>query len=101
MNPISSATRERSRKFLALALQRVSSVGQRNIAEQLSTSESTISRLVSTELERVCQLLEVVGLKVVPQELKCYEPRKIAILHELAREYLNKMDAPDSLSFDD
>ena len=100
MNPVSSADVERSRKFLALVLQRVSSVGQNRIAEQLATSESTISRLVSTDLERVCQVLTVLGLKVVPCEMKCYEPRKIAILLELARDHLSQLENVEQLSFD-
>lgn len=100
MNPVSAADAERSRKFLALALQRMSSIGQNHVAEQLGTSESTVSRLVSAELERVCQVFAVLGLKVVPCEMKCYEPRKIAILMELARDHLNQLETVEQLSFD-
>lgn len=100
MNPVSSSVAERSRKSHTLALQRLASAGQNTVAEQLQTSEATVSRFVSAELERACQVLAALGLKVVPLEMKCYEPRKIAILMELARDHLNQLDTVEQLSFD-
>lgn len=100
MNPLSAADAERARKFHTLALQRVASVGQKHMAEQLDTSESTVSRFVSAELERACRVLAVLGLKVVPSDMQCYPPDKIRILLTLARDHLNQLETPEQLSFD-
>lgn len=101
MKPVSASVNERSRKAHSLVLQRLASVGQGTVAEMIGTSESTISRFVNTDLERSCQILAALGLKVVPIELRCYEPRKIAILMELARDHLNQLETVEQLSFDD
>lgn len=100
MTPLSSAVAERSRKSHALTLQRLASIGQVKVAEVVGASESTVSRFVSTDLERACIVLAALGLKIVPVEMKCYEPRKIAILMELARDHLNQLDTVEQLSFD-
>lgn len=101
MTPLSSAVGERSRKAHSLVLQRFASVGQVKVAEMIGTSESTVSRFVNTDLERSCQIFAALGLKIVPIELKCYEPRKIAILMELARDHLNQLETVEQLSFED
>lgn len=100
MKPISAAHAERARKFQTLILQRSAAVGQKAAAEQLDTSEATVSRLVSGDLERVCALLAVLGLKVVPNEMQCYAPEKIRILLSLARDHLNQLESPEQLTFD-
>lgn len=100
MSPVSSAVAEKSRKYQSLVLQKVSSAGQNRIAEQLDTSEATVSRVINADLERVIQLLAVLDLKVVPAEMMCFPPRKIAILMELARDHLNQLESPEQLTFD-
>jgi len=100
VSTVSSAIAERSRKAHSLALQRLASVGQAEVARALETSESTISRAVNAELERMCSILAAVGLKVVPQEMQCFPPRKVAILMELARDHLNQLETPDQLQWD-
>jgi hypothetical protein len=99
--PVSTEVSERARKYHSLALQKISSVGQINIAEALSTSETTVSRCVNGDLERVCQLLAAAGLKVVPKELRCYQEADINALFILAKGSLERMESPDKLSFDD
>lgn len=91
---------ERSRRYNTLILQRIASVGQKIIAEQLQTSEATVSRFVGHDLEKVCQVLAVLGLKVVPAEAQCYSPEKIRILLSLARDHLNQLESPEQLTFD-
>ena len=100
MKPLLAADAERARKNLTLVLQSSASLGQKGIAEKLGTSEATISRLISGDLERVCQVLAVLGLKVVPIEMQCYPPEKIRILLSLARDHLNQLETPEQLSFD-
>lgn len=100
MTPLSSATSERSRKFHSLVLQRAASVGQNQIAEQLQVSEATISRFVSADLERACQVLAVLGLKVVPSDMKCYPKDQIEAIFTLARSSMNRIDDVEQLSFE-
>lgn len=101
MKPVSAEVTERSRKYLSLALQRIASVGQKTIADQLETSESTVSRFVSGDLERACQLLAAIGLKVVPRELRCYAEQEIEAIFTLAKASMVRMDGAKHLSFDD
>jgi hypothetical protein len=100
MKPVSSAVGERARKFHALALQRVASVGQTSIAEQLQVSESTVSRFVSADLERACQVMSILGLKVVPIDMKCYPKDQIEAIFTLARASMNRVDDVEQLSFE-
>jgi hypothetical protein len=100
VSTVSLALTERSRKAHSLALQRLASVGQAEVARALDTSESTISRAVNGELERMCAILTAVGLKVVPAEMQCFPPRKVAILMELARDHLNQLETPEQLQWD-
>jgi hypothetical protein len=99
--PVSTEVAERSRKYFSLAFQRVTSLGQVTIAEQLTTSEATVSRTVNAELERVCQVLAVVGLKVVPKEMKCFPRDQIEAIFALAKARMQEMDSADKLSFED
>ena len=100
MSTVSQSLIERSRKAHSLVLQRLSSIGQAEVARQLETSESTVSRHVSEHLERACQILSAAGLKVVPADMQCFPPRKVAILMELARDHLNQLESPEQLQWD-
>src|SRR5207248_10598578 len=99
MTPLSNAAPERSRKVWSLVLQRLASVGQAEVARQLGISESTVSRTVNGELERLCHILAIVGLKIVPTEMQCFPPRKVAILMELARDHLNQLENVEQLTW--
>lgn len=100
MKPVSAAVVERARKFHSLTLQRVASVGQNEIAEQLQVSEATVSRFVSTDLERWCQVMSIIGLKVVPTDMKCYPKDQIEAIFTLARASMNRVDDIEQLSFE-
>jgi hypothetical protein len=99
MTPVCIKMLERSRKINTLVFQRLSSVGQVEVSRQLGVSEPTISRLKNEHLEAVCQMLAVLNLKVVPIEMKCFEPRKIEILMELARDHLNQLESVEQLTW--
>jgi len=100
MSPVSSATTERARKFHSLALQRVASVGQNAVAEQLQVSEATVSRFVSADLERACHVMAILGLKVVPADMKCYPKDQIEAIFTLARASMNRVADVEQLSFE-
>jgi len=97
---VSSAVGERSRKFYSLVLQRLASVGQVSVSEQIGVSESTVSRFVAADIERACQVLAAVGLKVVPAEMQCYPRGEIEAIFTLAKASLGKLETVDQLQFD-
>lgn len=98
---LSSAVAERARKAHSLALQRLASVGQIRVAEQLGMTETMVSRCVNTDLERAIQVLIAAGLKIVPLELRCYPEAKINALFVLAKGSLEDMESAEKLSFED
>lgn len=101
MDQLSVPPAERARKSHSLALQRISAVGQNNIATEIGVSPPTVSRFVSEDLERACQVLSAAGLKVVPIEMQCFPPRKVEMLLELARDHLQQLQSVDQLSWEE
>jgi hypothetical protein len=73
MNPVSAQVTERARKNHTLILQRLASVGQSQLAQALGVSESAVSRMKDKELADLSKLLAVLGLKVVPLEMRCFD----------------------------
>lgn len=89
-----------ARKTEALILKHLASVGQRNVADTIGVDESTISRLKEGHFERIAHILAVLGLKVVPSEMKCFDPATVGMLLELSRARLNSIERADELAWD-
>ncbi|MFT0137377.1 CII family transcriptional regulator [Alcanivoracaceae bacterium MT1] len=81
----------RRRGQSSLCLQRFALMGQRWIADELGCHESTISRLKDGELERFCQSLGLLGLKIVPAEYRCARPELIEAAFVFAHEGLRQI----------
>ena len=98
MKSLSQGSGERARKFESLILHRLSSVGQCAVALDLETSESTISRMKKDgDIARFAKLVECLGLKVVPADMKCFNPKDIdAILHQ-AKNWLQHVESAEQL----
>jgi hypothetical protein len=71
MNESSQSVHERSRRAFQVVLQRITTNGKQTaVATAMGTSDSTISRLVSSkDLERSIQLIHHLGLKVVEEDM--------------------------------
>jgi hypothetical protein len=80
---------------------RLSSVGQARAAEALQTSESTISKLKSGELEMLAKLLAAIGVKCVPEHLRCYEPKQMEAILTLAKARLAQIDSTEQLAWEE
>ena len=93
----STQEQERARKALSLCLQRFASVGQRQLADELGCHESTISRLKDGELERFCQIVGLLGLKIVPAEYRCARPELIEAAFVFAHEGLRQISEDRTL----
>lgn len=98
---LSAEHQEKANKFQSLVLKHVMSTGQNTIAELLATSETTVSRFVSAELERACKVLAVLDLKIVPTTMKCYPSDQIDAIFSLAKARMEEMDSAEKLSFED
>lgn len=90
---------ETARKIVKVIFQRLSSVGQNTVAEALSTSESTISRL-KADVPQFAAMLAKLGLKVVPAEMRCYDEKTLASILELAQQRMAQIKSPVELSQD-
>lgn len=71
------------------------------VAAATGVSDSTISRLKTDHLDTFSKVLAHLGLKVVPIEMKCYEPDQIAAVFTMAKAYMKTIDTPEKLQFDD
>ncbi len=87
-----------ARKITSTILQRLASVGQKPVADALSVSEATVSRMKGEGLESFSALLGTLGLKVVPATHKCYAPEYIEHLHYFAQ--IGMQDAKPQLADD-
>lgn len=100
MTPSSHDPATRARKSEALVLQRLASIGQVAVAKGLGVNESTVSRMKDGEISRYSQMLAVLGLKVVPVEVRCFDPDEVGALLFHARKRLEGMTNPDELQWD-
>lgn len=89
----------RARKCLQALLQALESKGQDNVAAEVGLHESTISRLKS-QFDPLCAVIDTVGLKIVPQTLRCYEPKQIESLLFLARQRMADLDSVEKLEWE-
>ncbi|MGJ8686117.1 MAG: CII family transcriptional regulator [Spongiibacteraceae bacterium] len=96
MIPSSTTSMERARKNLATTLRALASVGQAPVAKAMGISEGQISKLKSERLEEFCELLAHCGLKVVPQDHKCYPQKYVDSLHYLAERGM-QLPPPDEI----
>lgn len=100
MPELSDEMLARSRKNQTLVLQRLASVGQAPIAQGLGVSEATISRWKSEQSEQTAKMLALLGLKVVPATMQCYEPKQIGAILALAKARLAQIETPSELEWE-
>lgn len=99
MAALSTEATESARKIVSIIFQRLSSVGQVEVAKALDASESTVSRL-KEQTPQFAGMLARIGLKVVPAEMKCYDEKTIASILELARQRMAQLNSPQQLAQD-
>lgn len=96
LNPVPD---EISRKIVKEIFHRLSSAGQAHVAEALSVSEATISRM-KEQVPQFAGMLSKLGLKVVPAEMRCYDERTLGAILELARQRMEQIKSPQALAQD-
>ncbi len=101
MSQVSMTPAERARKSHAVALQRIAAVGQNTIAGEIGVSPPTVSRFVSEDLERACQVLASAGLKVVPVDRICVDQAMYQAMVTIATGALSSPEAIQKLVWED
>ena len=92
---------ERSRKNLTLILQSLASIGQARLAEGMRVSEATISRWKEAQAEQCAHALALMGLKVVPTTVRCFDPNQIGAILTLAKERMAQIENTEHLTWED
>ena len=100
MHASSRTPAERARKTVKCVLQALSGTPGSAIAAAMGVSEPTISRLKNEHLGPFAAMLAHLGLKVVPVEARCFDPRYIEALQTLAEAELTRQKQPPQLEFD-
>lgn len=93
---------ERARKNEQAVLHRLSSVGQATVAEAVRVDESTISRMKSDgKIQQFALILAELGLKVVPETMRVFDPKDIDALLHLAKRRMDQIVSAEELGLDD
>lgn len=83
-------------------MQKLQEHTQGEIAHALGLKDCSLSRLKTTHLEEVIKLLALLGIKLVPAELKCYRPDLIEVLFQaVRRQMIAAKSADEVLNWDD
>jgi hypothetical protein len=87
---------------MALVMQRAARVGQNDVGVVIGIDGSTVSRFMSEEkdMARALAILAALGLKVVPTEMKCFPPKKMQMILDLARDHLNHIQDVEQLTWE-
>lgn len=92
MNTVSGMTPEKARKEAAKiqseVLQRVAELTQTKISERLGVSVSTVSRAISDDLYRICEILAACGLQLAPVDAVVTTQEELDALKRWAIRYL-------------
>lgn len=82
------STRKTGARIQATILQRLAAVTQERAAVCMGVSASTVSRAITEDLERICQILAAVGLQVSATDSMVVEPEEMRALKRMALKYL-------------
>ncbi|MBV6573036.1 hypothetical protein JL980_08795 [Acinetobacter baumannii] len=92
MSKLSNDLSARARNTRALVIQALASKNNCEISDRLGVDASTLSRMKNdkksnglSEIENACALLDVLGLKVIPENYECYDRQFVESIFFLAR----------------
>ncbi|HFK9714508.1 TPA: CII family transcriptional regulator [Pseudomonas aeruginosa] len=97
LNPEQEA---RARKNYSLIVQRLASVGNAPVAHAVGCDKSTISRMKPEKFLEFARILAVLDLKVVGNEMKCFNEKEIAAILHLAKSKLSEVESVEQLEWD-
>lgn len=89
------------RKSDATVCKRLQSAGQNRVAELVGVSESTVSRFVSNgDLKRAIEILAAAGIKCVPSEFRCFDPKDVEVLMHGHKRWAETLESAEQLSWE-
>ena len=97
MSEVSQGLRESARKTDTYLRNQLAGMGQKNVAERLGVSESTISRWKTDEIETVALYLTAMGLKVVAIDAKMVSADQTKAMQTLALAYLRHLEGKGAI----
>lgn len=108
MSQLSSEQLARSRRMQRRILQGIADAGQCVIAEKLGVHATTVGRMLKPkengdagEIERLCDLLALTGLKVVPQDYRMLKPEVLESMLAINKEFYRRIESVDDLAHDE
>ncbi|EPQ3638093.1 helix-turn-helix domain-containing protein [Acinetobacter baumannii] len=108
MSKVSTELSARARNEVSRVLQALASSNQSQVAEQLGIDPSTITRLKTdkknnglNEIEMFCELLSLLGLKVVPKDYQSIDKERVAALLVMSKSWMNRIETVDDLFHDE
>jgi transcriptional regulator with XRE-family HTH domain len=91
----------RAHKNEAVVLKTLHHVTGKAVAEIMEVSETTVSRFKNGELKEWAAFLAALGLKIVREDLKCYDKQDIEAVLLFARRYMHDMKDADQLTWEE
>lgn len=92
---------QRARKMASAILSACrSATTQAAVAAAIGVSESTMSSMLSQQLDKFCLLLAHSGLKVVDRSMRCFPSDYVQALHTMAKLQLQHT-SPETLKWDE
>ncbi|MDU9039968.1 CII family transcriptional regulator [Pseudomonas corrugata] len=99
-SPLNQEQTVRARKNYSVLMQHLASVGNAPVALAVGCDEATISRMKPEKFEQFCQILAVLGLKVVPNNMRCFDVRDIEAILYQAKRWMEHIQGVDQLEED-
>lgn len=101
MSASSPTPTERARKGMQLALRALQEPGKAGaLAVSMGLSDSTVSRIKTERLEEVLLFLAYLGIKAVPSEYQCVDPKTFAAFEVLYAKAMSQT-TPGRLIFEE
>jgi hypothetical protein len=99
-SPLNQQQTVRARKNYSFLMQKLASIGNGPVAVAVGCDEATISRMKPEKFEQFCQILAVLGLKIVPEEMRCFNEADIAMFIHGSKRWMEHIQSVDQLEED-
>lgn len=82
-------------------MQRLAAMGQNRVADEIGVSAPTVSRWASEDLDRACQIMATLGLKVVQSDRVCVDKKMYEALVMIAGKAMSHSETAQRLVWED
>ena len=96
-SPLSQEQTVRARKNYSVLMQALASVGNAPVALAVGVDEATISRMKPEKFQQFAEILAVLGLKIVPEEMRCFNEQDIAMFIHGSKRWMEHIQGVDQL----